>query len=531
MRTSNSTTSLFEPIHKIKDVKQEDNNSLFKRIITGVKEDLNKEKVNNVQDILQYLIEVKGSLMDCRSKIVDQVEKQVKELKSSILALNEALPVDKLMETAIIVYNTSRDKFLEQLLDEQVLLESKLADSINQSHIHKNLVSKNSLHGLFIFFRLGHVNKAESIKHANALTFLASYAHKNCFHIYFNVDSAAVIGLKSYSKLPDRINDWVREYKKSAFFNALKKIKPDYKRRLSNIFNDYIINTDLLEKKFQVGSRLRCYDKTLIDEVCFAPPVSIMAKILIKNFEELGFSGKLYGQRSALSIDSYNNFSPSQNSTKRCLSENQYTLTLWNYDLLYLPKLTKDCQLTPLQRQLFIDGDNETIKEKLSFTEAQTLLEYPNGFKNLKPSDLKKAIEGGKIKKDKYFEEARQAMFNSLTTALVQDMIERGLIILTYAYVGEPESVVQENFEQDVIEFMTIYCNMEKDGGYAFDAGQPIKALKDYDIIEIGAEGDTAFVRISISPNETIRKIYIEIDTPPSYLYNNPNEPENIGRE
>jgi len=474
-------------------------------------EDLPLKEINSLDDVENNILQAKNLLRAYQSKIIDQAEEQIIDLKTSILSLNETLPIDPLNNTGVHVFNTSKNKLLSALKTSKALNKSSLGTSINSSHIHYSLTAYKSIHGIFIFHRLG-----DSEEHAVALNNFASFAHKNCFQIYFNVDNASVLGLKKYSDLPEQLSEWTKSYKKSKFFKKLSTIKPDHKRRLTNVFNDFIINTDRLERQFPEGS-LPKYDEKFINKVCYAPPVSLMAKLLIKNFEELGWAGRIFGHNSLMDIISYTNHHPSDSLFGRSFStatNNKYSLTLWNYTNHSIPELRDNCRFTPLQRQPFVDPE-KNITEKILFAEAQTLLEIPKDFINYKPSDFEK-IKGKK--RSDHIKNARRAMFNSLTTALVEDMIFRGILLITYKYIGETETVVQGVFKHDIEDYMTVYCNKRKENETQYDKKITIKALKNYEILDIGAKGDYAFVQLSISPNETIRRIEIEIDTPPAII-------------
>lgn len=478
-------------------------------------------KFGTLTDVKDFIGQSSQALDAIVTSIVDQVEDQIVELKSSILALNELLPLDPLQQSGVYVFNTTKQNFLSFLQDPDLdtISSTPLGDFIRAIHIHADLVSAKSVNGVFVFFPLGSQDKDIAQEHASALANFTQLAHRHCFEIYFNVDNAQIYGCEKYSELPDEITKWINQYKDSTFFKILTTdVAPYLRRRLCHVFNPYLVDSERLQEKFPQGHPPLESDKELIDKCCWAPPVSLMAKRLIQNYEEMGWCGQLFGIATSIPLSAYTNFNPKEEHTGRSFSakfHHRYSLALWNFKSdLEFQKLRDTCLITPLQRQCRPDPhDNKRICEEIAFAEAQTMLPVPPSFREITDTEYDK-LAG--IEKLKYDQDYNQKMFNSLGTALIEDTICRGLILMTRQFIGKTAEQTKEALKQWVDVYMSVFAgkNLDVEPYNTF-----IPALRGYRITECSVSGQRAFVTVQILPNEFIRNIQLGVYLSPSHLF------------
>jgi len=476
-------------------------------------------KFDKASDILNVLDDVDRKINDIVDDIVDQAEEQIIDLKVSILALEEMLPIESLTKSGVYAFNTTKERFLNHLQDNDmdVLSDSELGMSIREIHTNTNLIAGKSVHGAFIFFPLGSQEKTVATIHARALHNFAQLAHRNCFQIYFNVDNPAVYGKETLAELPDRIKDWIIEYQNSAFFMTMRNdIPPHLKRRLCHVFNPYMIDTETLEKRFPKDCPPRENDMEIIDKCCWAPPVAFLAKRLVLNYEQLGWCGQLFGVDSMLSISSYRNPNPKTEEAGRCFTKRfqyRYAQTLWNYlNDLDFPKLRDDCLMTPLQRQIDDSG------ERIAILDAQTQLPQPPDFQEKNQIEYKSLPSD---EKQKYDYKCIQKMTNSLSTVLLEDTICRGLILITRRFIGIGAQQAEQELKTCVNEYLEIFTGKAQQASEKWDY---VPALKTYELLECGVSGQRASVSIRILPNEHIRNIRLGVLLSPSHLFGGAEE-------
>lgn len=477
-------------------------------------------KFNTVTDFIEALAGSRQMIESFITNLVDQVEDKIVDLKTSILSLNELLPLDPLQKSGVYVFNTTKQNFLKHLeeADLDALCNTPLGKAIRERHIHADLESTKAVHGVFVFFPLGHQDNAVATHHATALGHFCELAHRNCFQIYFNVDNPGIMGKERYSELPEDINQWIREYYNSIFFKKLQKdIDPNYKRRLTHVFNPYLVDTERLQERFPLGHPPKKADREIIDTCCWAPPVSLMAKRLIYNYERLGWCGQLFGIQSGLEVSSYRNDNPKEEHSGRSFSSSfhdKFSLTLWNYlcDREF-EKLRDQCLITPIQRQSVPDPrDKKRIIEKVAFLEAQTMLPSPPGFREVLPEEYN-ALSG--VEKEQYDDECQQRMFNALGTALIEDTICRGLILITRQFIGQTENQAKDRLKQWVDVYMSVFGGKK---GMDIEAYNFEPALLDYKA-ECAVVGQRAFVKVRILPNQHIRNIQLAVYLKPSHIF------------
>ena len=418
--------------------------------------------------------------------IVDQVDMQIKSLKASIWALYEILPFKPLDNSGITVFNTSQKRLLRYLRDPQVKRISKTPFGIDlrATHIHADLTSKTAIHGAFIFFRFGHKNDEKSKEQARALINFARFAHRHCFHIYFNIDNIAVIGGDNYSQLPVLLKDWIDEYKKSSFHKTLmNEAEPDLKRRLTNVFNDYVI--DIYTQNTLIDTQQRKSEHfEMIDRKCIAPPVSLIAKKLVKNYEQYGFDANIVGLN--VTKDKTQFYSKKHAGTFTTKNfDHKYFLTVWNI-ISDLDLLSLNIEhFSPLQKMIkkIEDDHSSIIIERISIANAQTLLPKPE-------------------------------MFNSLHIALLEDLILRGIILLTRNFIGKSATKTKKELEKWVEHFMYVYRGKKGSDEELYNF-EP--ALKDYKA-ECEVTGQRAKVQLEILPNHSIKDNNIKIEQASSVI-------------
>jgi len=476
----------------------------------------NKE-INKLIDIYTIVNNALQVIDGQVKNISNQVEIQIKELKSSILSLCQILPLDPLENSGVIVFNTNELRLLKALADPQIdsLSHTDFGTYVIANHIH--LRPASAIHGAFIFFRLGHKNKAKSIEQIEALKNFARFAHRHCFHIYFNIDNAAVIGLDDYFQLPASLERWIAKYKQSHFHKTLtNKVKPYLKRRMTNVFNDYLIDTKMLQIIFPEGKPPKAKGFEIIDKICIAPPVSFIAQQLVENYEKCGFAGNIFGMDTITDITSYHNNNPRENNTGRSFTKEfdyKYSLTIWNIlSDLDFEILRDQCLFTPLQRQVKKDpNDKNIIIEKLAIAEAQTLLPKPENFKKIAQSDY---YELSHLEKNSYNEQLKQKMFNSLNNVLLEDLINRGVLLVIRNYFLKPGRKTEKELYQCIYNYMTVYTGRKGSETYDFE---PL--IKEYEIVSCEVVGQRAIVKIKIIPNALIGGVDIAIELTPSHLF------------
>ena len=478
-------------------------------------------KFGTLTDVKDFIGQNIAALDTMVTNVVDQVEDQIIELKSSILALHELLPMDPLQKSGVYVFNTTKEYLIEFLKDPDLdtISSTPLGVCIRAINIHADLVSEKSVHGVFLFFPLGSQDKSIAQEHASALANFTQLAHRHCFELYYNVDNAAIYGCEKYSELPDDITKWINQYKDSTFYKILTTdMAPHLKRRLCHVFNPYLVDSERLQEKFPQGQPPLEHDKELIDKCCWAPPVSLMAKRLIGNYEEMGWCGQLFGIATSVPLSSYTNLNPKPEHTGRSFSakfHHKYSLTMWNFlSDLEFQKLRDMCLITPLQRQCRPDPhDDKRIIEEIAFAEAQTMLPVPAGFREMTDAEYDR-LAG--IEKAQYDRDYNQKMFNSLGTALIEDTICRGLILMTRQFIGKTADQTKEALKQWVDVYMSVFAgkNMDVEPYNTF-----IPALRGYKITECSVSGQRAFVTVQILPNEFIRNIKLGVYLSPSHLF------------
>ena len=128
-------------------------------------------KFGTLTDVKDFISENIQVLDDTITNIVDQVEDQIIELKTSILSLNELLPMDPLKQSGVYVFNTTKNQMIEYLKDPELdtISSTPLGDFIRSIHIHADLVSEKAVHGIFIFFPLGSLDKSIAQEHATEI--------------------------------------------------------------------------------------------------------------------------------------------------------------------------------------------------------------------------------------------------------------------------------------------------------------------------------------------------------------------------
>jgi hypothetical protein len=480
----------------------------------------------NVSELMESVNNTIDSLDNVLNKLLDQVEEQVLPLKTSIIAIDHMLPEDTLQNSKVILMNTSKQEFLNAFSDEAVMENTTIGKNIRASHIFANLASVNGIHGAFVMFPMGSADAMEADQHYNALINLGKLAHRNMFHVYFQVDipriafqskDGHVYPLEKPSSLMQGyqdIQEWMNAYRTSSFYRKLTQ-QANYKllRRMTSLFNPYLGNTETLESFYREGKQPDEKMSPLLDRVPWVSPVSFMGQQLIQNYEVLGWCGGLFGLRNtARQISDYYNPNPQLRNNGLSFSRDmgyRYGLTLYNYLSDRQGQGLIELGLTPLQRQ--IKNDEE---EWLALAEAQTLLPQPENFNERLSKEEYEHMS--KLKQQDFRDKATQKMYSYLGNCLMEDTISRGIILLCKKFIGTvgAKQATVDNLREAVKDYLSIFAGhpgLRETAPY--NTYEP--ALESFEIKEVSMAGSTATVNVKIKPVEALRKVALFVDTDP----------------
>ena len=477
----------------------------------------------NINDIENTINLVSNNIQMTMNNIIDQVEKQVVNLKNSIIAIDQILPENdtSLKESAVILYNTKRENFLDQFKNNRTAAQSDIGRDILRCHLTAGQGNTDSIVGVFPLFPLGSYEQEEAKEHIKVVKSLSMMAQNYIFHTFFELDipklafkatESGAVSLKQYSDLLDNtdysnIDYWAKIYKDSYFYSQIEKLDIDLKRRISFIANPFIGNTETLIKYCADNVHT---NKDVIDSANYISPLAFMAKKLISNYDKLGWCGGLFGLiNTKHEISEYKNKNPEKRAKGISFGKNmgyRYGLTLYKNTLEELNELIK-LGITPLTSE-FIKSEG---KEYLSFPEAQTIITLPDipekdkdkyrdditeeEFKELDPETQKQVKAYAKMKQMQY-----------LGNCLIEDTINKGIMLILRNYigkVGKPDDL-KSLLSSRVEEYMTIFRGKPGHNSEPFTTYEP--AIEDYHIEKIMVAGQTAYCTIRILPAAVLRK-------------------------
>lgn len=482
---------------------------------------------HNVAELLEG-IDVNIDLLDnMLDNLVDQTEEQILTLKSSVLAVDHILPDDKLKNSRVMLMNTSRDRFLQAFADPDGLAQTVIGRSIRGSNLHADLANCDCIHGVFPLFPLGSADAKESEEHYRSLINLARFAHRNTFHVYFEVDipriayrlseEGKIRPLEKYSQLLDRhrdIHQWLNDYQVSPFYRKFnQQAAPKWMRRITALFNPYLGGTETVESYYRRKGEPTEEYTNLLDRTPWISPVAFMAQRLVANYELLGWCGGLFGlKNSARQIADYHNPKPKFRHNGLSFSRDmgyRYGLSLYNFLSEGEGQRIIELGLTPLQRQI-----RNGQEEWLALAEAQTLLPQPENFDDKMTPEMFKALS--RLKQQEFLDKAQQKMYNYLGNCLLEDTICRGIMLLCQKFVGivGAKNKTQEDLRDAIKDYMTIFA-----GHPGFRDVEPYStyepAVEHYEIKECEIYGSTAYATVKVRPVKVLRKFVLFIDMDP----------------
>lgn len=478
------------------------------------------DNVSDLADCVQSLIDVLDSF---ENNIINQLEEQVLDLKSQILAVDHALPDDELQNSKIVLMNTSRENFLEAFADSDAMENTPIGRDIRARHIHATMAAVDSIHGVFPMFPLGSADPKEADEHYNVLMNLAKLANRNTFHVYYGIDIPRVaykvqngqkVPLEKYSQLMERhkdIQEWMNDYTESPFYQKMSKDgTPALLRRVSAIFNPYLGHTETLSNYYQGQDKTDDSYFGLLDKSAWINPVSFIAQRLVSNYEKLGWCGGLFGLlNTARQISDYQNPKPVLSQKGMSFSKEmdyRYGLTLFNFLSDREGQRLIELGLTPLQRQLKDD------EEWLALAEAQSLLQAPENFDD--DMNKEKFEQMSNTKQDEYRAKATQKMYNYLGNCLLEDTVNRGLMLVCRKFIGAVGNATEDDLRASVKDFMTIFAGKPGSNNMApYKSFSP--ALENYEIKDLYVSGQTAFVTVKIRPVSVLRRVVLFVDMNP----------------
>lgn len=478
---------------------------------------------DGVGDLTDAIANMISSVENIEQLIINQVEEQIVELKSAIVAVDHVLPEDELQNSQVILMNTSKENFIESFADSDAMENTEIGRDIRANHMHAYMSAVNAIHGIFPLFPLGSADEKEATEQYTALMNLTKLANRNTFHVYYSVDVArSAYTIKNGNKCPleklsdlngrhTDINEWLNDYAESPFYQKISKdASPALLRRMTAVFNPYLGHTETMSNFYRGDNPLDEDYAKLLDKAPWIPPSSFVAQRLVTNYEKLGWCGGLFGLlNSARQISDYSN--PKPKLAQRGLSftkemDYRYGITLYNYLSDREGQRMIELGLTPLQRQ--IQGDEEWI----ALAEAQSLLPPPPNFDD--NMNKEKFEQLSKVRQEEYRAKAAQKMYNYLGNGLLEDTVNRGLMLLCRKFIGSVGNGTEDNLRDVVKEFMTIFAGKPGSNSSApYNSFTP--ALESYEIQELSVMGQTAFVTVKIRPVPALRKVVLFVDMDP----------------
>jgi hypothetical protein len=236
-----------------------------------------------------------------------------------------------------------------------------------------------------------------------------------------------------------------------------------------------------------------------------------MAQRLVSNYERLGWCGGLFGLlNSAREIPGYSN--PNQQLFQKGLScaqdmDYRYGVTLYNFLLDREGQRLIDLGLTAIQRQT----PSGTTDEWVCLTEAQTLMPQPDNFSE--DMTAERFAKLSKLRQEEFMAKAAMKMYNYLGNCLIEDTVNRGVMLVCRKYIGSVGTGVEEDLRTVVREYMTIFAGKQGANYEPYNSFTP--ALESYEIKELAVRGQTAFVTVKIRPVPVLRKVQLMIDMDP----------------
>lgn len=477
----------------------------------------------NVGELSEAIAVTIGALDTIINALITQVEDQIVTLKTHIIAVDHILPEDELKNSQVVLMNTSKEEFLSAFADGDAMENTLIGKDIRNHHIHATLSSVTSIHGVFPLFPLGSSDPKEADEHYTVLSNLGKLANRNTFHVYFSVDvpriattiqGGQITPLERYSDLAagrhKDIVEWMNDWENSPFYQKFKKeASPKLLRRVTALFNPYIGHTETLESNYLPGKKPDEGYASLLDTMTWVPPSAFMAQRLVTNYERLGWCGGLFGLlNSAREIPGYNNPSPQLFQKGLCCTKEmdyRYGVTLYNFLMDREGQRLIDLGLTAIQRQTPND------QEWVCLTEAQTLLPQPENYSD--NMDAPRFLKLSKLRQEEFRAKATQKMYNYLGNCLIEDTVNKGVILLCRKFIGQVGTGTEEDLRTVVTEYMTIFAGKQGANYEPFNAFMP--ALESYEIKELSVKGQTAFVTVKIRPVPVLRKVVLMIDMDP----------------
>lgn len=473
-----------------------------------------------VSELGESIASLKAQVDSILNQLITQVEEQIVDIKSTIIALDHILPEDEMQNSQVVVMNTSRKNFLEAFASSDAMEGTTIGRDIRATHLHSQLRSTNCIHGIFPLFALGSTESQEAERHCKVLLNLAKMAQRNVFHVYFAVDIPKMVQdtrdinkppLQKYSGLAENnceITEWLTGYENSPFCRKLQSAPPNLLRRLTCLFNPYLGNTETLQLLYreQVG-KPGC--SQLLDKVPWVSPVAFMAQRLVRTYESMGWCGGLFGlSNSETRNPDYSNQHPELMQKGLSLSQQmgyRYGLTLYNFLSDGEGQRLIKNGFSPVQRQ------SSNNSEGIALLEAQTLLMPPKDFAEQITAEQFQGLS--RERQGEYRQKALQKMYNYLGNCLLEDTVTRGIMLVCRQYVGQVSNSTQEQLKEAVKEYLTIFAGKPGASYEPYNTFTP--ALESYEISKLEIKGQTAFVEVKIKPAKVLRRVQLNIDMDP----------------
>lgn len=443
------------------------------------------QKITSTDELLGAL---QGEIEGLRSglnEVVDQVEGQISELKGRYQGLSHILQDTAFASSHVVVMDSNREHFFQSLAGDSFSVRmSDLGTKTIANNCFAGMLTNRSLVGTFVDLPLGSSDLSESRRELRALTQLAELAHQNLSAVFFAVDPRRVMGVDSYSELPNHLQDVMTTYQLGPFHRGLQELSLPHRRRLCMTFNPFLTDTERLAAHFHKQHKPQSSDLRFLDQASWTSSVYALARQIVRNFDQFGWGYHLMGPNATQRVPAYKNEQPIHYTRGLSLGEqlnHHYTLTL--YDLLAPDDVKSLSHLgfSPLQRQ--VKDAEWGIQESIAFADAQTLLPRDSDGE----SDLN--------------------FYNYLGNSLLEDSILRDLVLVTRQFIGT-YGTSQENEP-------SLYACVDDFLGKLIQpsgSARKTKPLEDYKIGACQIEGQTAKLRIKILPLQIIRKVEIELE-------------------
>lgn len=444
------------------------------------------QAISTSNDLLSALQRHINRLNEVADSVIDQVEKQIADLKGRYRGLEHTLPELDFEVSRMTILDLDQEALFDSLVGdmESIRTLTELGTAAISNNCFAGLLTNRSLVGMYVDIPFGSNDPNQHAKEMRALTNLAELAHQNICQVFLSTDPRQVMGVENFSELPDNLQDLMEQYQLGKMYKGLRDMDTRHQRRICNTFNYFLSDTERLADRFHKNYQPSAGDTNFLDQSAWVSSVFAMCKQISQNFDRYGWGHHIMGKNAIQSVPTYQNYMPIFHQRGLSLGSNlnhRYTMTL--YDLLAPDDTETLVKLgfSPLQRQVLEDGKH--MEEYIAFTEAQTLLERDDD------------------------EESDLNFYNYLGNSLLEDSITRDLVLIMRNFIGSYGSS-QEN-EPRMKDTLEDFLNklIQPQG-----SAQITNPLEDYKIERCAIVGQTAKIKIKVLPLKVIRKVQIELE-------------------